>query len=427
MLLKKMSLAAAIGLGLAAAGGQAADDEAALDLQIEDKSSAPAKSATPAQSGRLSVELALGVLQHRGRGETVDTHRSAVDFRQTWALAPGWRLGLSNRLDQQRTIDDDDQATVNSLREAYVSWQQQADAPWAVDVGRLQLRNGPAFGFNPTDFFRRGSLRTLTTADPIALRENRLGTVLVRAQKLWADASLSVAVAPKLASTPSDGSFSLDLGSTNAQHRVLATWSQRLNERVSGQLLWLGERGASPQFGASATALFGDAVVGFAEWAGGRRPALLDELAGANSPERWRNQLATGATVTLPAQWAVTLELDYNGAGPRQADWMAVAATSPAVLGQYIGAAAFAQDSASRSAWMLYATKKALFVSNLDFTGLVRQNRDDNSWFAWIELRHHWRNADLALQWQRAHGGQISEYGLIPNKQSLQLVGTWFF
>lgn len=427
--LLKVFLAAAAGM-LAAGSALAADDEAALDLQIEEK---PAPSladggakAPPAAPGRLSLELMVGAQQHRGRDQTVDVHRVSLDFRRVWTLAPGWRFGLSDRLDQQRPIDDGDRSTTNSLREAYVSWQQSGDSPWAVDVGRLQWRNGPAFGFNPTDFLRRGSLRTLTTADPIALRENRLGTLMLRVQKLWADGTVSLALAPKLADDPSDGSFSLDLGRTNASDRMLATWSPRLGERVSGQLLWLAERGEAPRFGASGTALLGDAVVAFAEWAGSRHGDGFAALAGRSTAPRWRNQLATGATVSLPGQLAVTLELDYNGAAPSRDAWRAAAA-DVLLQASHLGAAAFAQDSASRRAWMLYATKRALFINSLDATALLRRNQDDGSWFAWVELRHHWRQADLALQWQRSQGTASSEYGLIPARQQLQLVGTWFF
>lgn len=422
-------LAALVGSGSLPAA--AADDETALDLQIEDKPSSGAvaaaqPAAAAAAAGRLSLELMVGAQQHRGRGQTVDVHRLSLDFRRVWTLAPGWRVGLSNRLDQQRTIDDGDRSTTNSLREAYVSWQQTGDSPWAVDAGRLQWRNGPAFGFNPTDFLRQGALRTLTTADPIALRENRLGTVMLRVQKLWADGAVSVALAPKIDDEPSSGSFSPDFGSTNAENRLLATWSPRLGEQVSGQLLWLAERGQSPRLGASGTALVGDAVVAFAEWAGGRQEDGFAALAGRSTAPHWRNQLAVGATVSLPGQLAVTLELDYNGAAPSRDIWRA-AASDPVLQARHLGAAAFAQDSASRHAWMLYATKKALFINALDATALLRRNQDDGSWFAWVELRHHWRQADLALQWQRSQGRAASEYGLIPARQQLQLVGTWFF
>jgi hypothetical protein len=431
MLLRTLPLVLSVAAGLASLSARAADDEAALDLQIEEKPAVARPGAGPgagrAPDGRLSVELALGAQDHRFRGETLSTHRLSVDFRRSWSLAPGWRFSLSDRLDQQRAIDDGDRSTVNSLREAYVAWQQSGDDPWAVDIGRLQWRNGPAFGFNPTDFLRQGSLRTFTTADPIALRENRLGTVMLRVQKLWAGGAVSLALAPKLEDAPSSGSFNLDLGSTNASNRLLATWSPALGQRWSGQFLWLAEQGEAPRFGASGTALFSDAVVGFAEWAGGRQPDRFAALAGTAAPARWRNQLATGATLSLPGQVALTLEFDVNGAAPRHADWRAAALANPAVLAGWLGAAAAAQDSASRRAWMLYATKKGLAGSNTDLTALLRRNQDDGSWFSWIELRHHWRSADLALQWQRAHGSAVTEYGLIPARQQLQLVGTWFF
>jgi hypothetical protein len=429
MSLRCLPFCVAIAAVLGSLSARAADDESALDLQIEDKPAATTTSAAkPATDGggRLSLELMVGAQDHRGRGQTVDVHRVSVDFRRVWTLAPGWRFGLSDRLDQQRPLEDGERSTINSLREAYLSWQQEGDAPWAVDFGRLQWRNGPAFGFNPTDFLRRGALRTLTTADPIALRENRLGTVMLRVQKLWADGAVSLALVPKLEDAPSNASFSADLGSTNSEQRMLATWSPRLGERFSGQLLWLAERGQAPRFGASATALFGDAVVGFAEWAGGRQDDVFAALAGRSVASRWRNQFATGATVSLPGQWAITLELDYNGAAPQRDAWHAAAA-DPALQLRYLGAAAFAQDSASRQAWMLYATKKAVFINSLDLTALLRRNQDDSSWFAWMELRHHWRQADLALQWQRAQGSTSSEYGLIPARQQVQVVGTWYF
>ena len=57
---------------------------------------------------------------------------------------------------------------MNSLREAYLSWQPASGAS-ILEAGRINLRYGPGYGYYPTDFFRDGSLRTSTTADPLAL------------------------------------------------------------------------------------------------------------------------------------------------------------------------------------------------------------------------------------------------------------------
>ena len=56
--------------------------------------------------------------------------------------------------------------------------RQRADLPRLCKVltfgPPFNLRFGPGYGYNPTDFFRDGSLRVLTTADPFALHEIRL-------------------------------------------------------------------------------------------------------------------------------------------------------------------------------------------------------------------------------------------------------------
>ena len=100
--------------------------------------------------------------------------RVSVDFSHSARLAPGWRAVISDRLDHVHPTDAGADATVNSLREAYLSWQPDGGNT-VVELGRINLRYGPGYGYNPTDFFRDGSLRVLTTANPFALRENRTG------------------------------------------------------------------------------------------------------------------------------------------------------------------------------------------------------------------------------------------------------------
>jgi hypothetical protein len=428
--MRALAFAALAAISLCGPAWSADEPPDALDLQIDEKPSQGAESA-PAEkgaTGKLSIEFAAGVVRDRYRQDTVGSHRMSLDFRKSWAIAPGWRFNLSDRLDLQRRLNPGDREAINSLREAHVSWLQPGSDPWGIDVGRLQWRFGPAFGFNPTDVFRGGSLRAFTTADPVGLRENRLGALMVRAQKLWSDGAASIAFAPRVnGGEASDAGLSLDLGSTNPADRVVANWNQRINERLSTQVIWKAERGASPLWGASSTLLVGDAVVAFAEWAGQRSTDQPGSALGVQGERRWRNQVATGATMTLPGQWAVTLEYDFNGRVSDRAATTALVAGDPARMATYAQAAAQAQDSASRHAWMVYATKKALFTSSLDLTALARSNRDDGSWFTWVELRQHWRTADLALQWQRAQGPLLSEYGVLPARTTVQLLGVWYF
>lgn len=421
-------LAACIALALGCGCAAAAEDDDALSLQAP---AAPeAGSAQPAAAGRnmrLYVEGTAGRLMRRGGLADADTRRLSIDYSQTFKPAPGWRAVLSDRFDDVHPAGPGERSSANSLREAYAGWQDESGST-LVEFGRVNLRLGPAYGFNPTDYFRDGALRAVTTADPLALRENRLGTVMLRAQRLWAGGGLMVALAPKLADAPSDAPLSLDLGATNRHNRGLVAWSGKAGERVNWQLLAYGEQGRGPQLGANLTALLSDAAVAHAEWSRGSEPDRLPQALGTATPSHTRQRLAAGLTYTTSTRLAITAEYAYNGAAPDRAAWNGVGSVGGAdALGAYLLDVQQRQDSASRSAWLVYATQKSLGLKNLDLTGFVRVNAEDHSRFAWLELRYHWDRFDAAVQWYGAQGKALSEYGVIPNRQSLQLLGAWYF
>ena len=400
-----------------------ADDSDALALE-----SAPVTEAKAgAQPTRVFIEATVGRIGQRYGLATLDAHRLSLDIVHQMALPGGWRAVLSDRLDNGQPTGAGVPATLNSLREAYASWQNEGGNT-LVEFGRINLRNGPAYGYNPTDYFKDGALRAVTTADPLALRENRLGTVMLRAQQLWAGGAVSLALAPKLADRPDSGSFNADIGSTNARNRALASWSTRLSDGVSTQLLVLGDEGRGAQLGASASALLSDAAVAHVEASRGRSTSLLDDILGIPRAAQTRNRLAAGLTYTLPNRLALTAEFAYNGAAPDSTAWRAAAAAGgPALLGRYLQAVQVRQENASRQAWLVYANQKDVLWKSLDVTGLLRINADDHSRLAWVELRYHWGQADLALQWQRTLGQPLTEYGVLPYRQALQILGAWYF
>ena len=401
-----------------------ANDDDALSLQAAPAAEGPAAATAPPT--RLYLEAAVGQVWQRYGQPRLTAHRLSIDLSHSQKLAPGWRWAFSDRLDSARPVGEGETSTLNSLREAYVSWQP-ADGSSVVDLGRVNLRNGPGYGYNPTDYLRDGALRTVTTSDPIALRDNRLGTVMLRGQRLWTDGGVSLSLAPKLADGPNKGSFSLDLGATNARNKLLATWSHRPSDRINGQLLAFGEQGRGTQLGASATALLSEAAVAHVEASRGRSDDLLAQALGQPQTPQIRNKLVTGLTFTTSTRLALTAEYAYNGAAPDRATWQAAGAAGPQALGGYLQAAQLRQDSATRQAWLFYASQKSLGLKNLDLTALLRINADDHSRLAWVELRHHWDRADLALQWQGTQGAALSEYGVQPYRQTLQLLGTWYF
>lgn len=399
-----------------------ADAEAdALNLE-----SAPtASAAATAKDTKIFIEGALGNSSQRYQSQSRDLGRASFDFSHSARLGPGLRAVFSDRIDNIHPADVGD-STVNSLREAYLSWQPEGGNT-VVEFGRINLRYGPAYGYNPTDFFRDGSLRTLTSANPFALRENRLGTVMLRGQRLWTDGSLSVAYSPKLASRPSTDGWSLDLGSTNNRDRVLIALGTQFSQRVNGQLLAYKEDGLPTTLGASLTALLSDAATAQMEWSRGREPDLLSRALATPGMTSTRSRFSGGFTYTTLGKMSVTAEYEYNGFALSQSNWAALGATSPATQVAYLVEAQRLQEQVPRQAMLIYVTQKSLGLKDLDLTAFLRINANDHSKLAWVELRHHWPSFDLALQLQQNIGRITSEYGIQPDRRVVQILGTYYF
>ena len=399
-------------------------DAEADALSLESAPVAPTPAAT--KDTRIFVEGAIGNSSQRYQLASRDLRRASFDFSHSAQLGPGLRAVFSDRVDYIHPTDPGVDATVNSLREAYLSWAPDAGNS-VLEFGRINLRYGPAYGYNPTDFFRDGSLRTLTTANPFALRENRLGSVMLRGQRLWTGGSLSVAYSPKLTSQPSADGWNLDLGATNNRNRVLIALGTQFSQRVSSQILAYKEVGMSPTLGASLTALLSDAATAQMEWSRGSEPDLLSRALAAPGPASTRNRFAGGLTYTTLGKLSITAEYEYNGFALSRSNWANLGATSPATQVAYLIEAQRLQEQVPREAYLIYVTQKSLWLKDLDLTAFLRINANDHSRLAWVELRHHWPNFDLAFQLQQNIGRITSEYGIMPDRRIVQILGTYYF
>lgn len=399
-----------------------ASETDALDLK-----SAPEEAAAGTSNPtRLFVEGALGRISQRDSASVRTLSRGSIDLVHTARLGSSWRAVLSDRIDVVNPVDAGASRTTNSLREAYASWAGEGGLS-VIEFGRINLRNGPAYGYNPTDFFRDGALRVTTSANPFALRENRLGTVMLRGQVLWQGGSASLALAPKLASRSSDASFSLDLGATNNRSRALLTLSQQWSDRVSGQLLLYKDDGLKVQPAANVTWLVSDAVVAHAEWSYAKGPSLADAAWQTGRSSLSGSRMAVGLTYTTASKLSLTVEGQSNELALRGVDWNRALASNPSLLGLYLTEADRRQDLASRQAVLVYATQRDLGMKNLELTALFRGNLDDHSRMVWLELRYHWSDVAVALQWHANSGRAGSEYALLPERRVVQVVGTYHF
>jgi len=410
-----------IALAAATAIARAQPDDAAA-LQLADQ--APTATQEAPQKHRLYVEgAALRGWFLAGAPEN-NAVRGSVDLRIDATLAPGWRGVLSDRLDLVRNDTEPKQRNVNALREAYVSWEARPDL--VLDMGRVNLRQGAAWGYNPTDFFRGGSLRSIVSPDPARLRENRLGTVVVQAQSLWSGGSFAAALSPRLESEPSDSTWSLDLGSTNARNRWLLVGSHRLGA-LQPQLLLHGGADTPEQLGFNLSGLLNDATVAYVELATGKDRSSIARALDRAEDTQWQQRAALGFTYTTAFNLSLTAEADYNSAAPDRAQWEALHAGSPADALRLLQWSQDEQELPVRRGAFFYATWRDALVRRLDLSGFVRYDAETHSRVQWLETRYHWDRADLALQWQLYSGDPGSVFGTVPQKRTVEVSVRVYF
>ncbi len=107
--------------------------------------------------------------------------------------------------------------------------------------------------------------------------------------------------------------------------------------------------------------------------------------------------------------------------------WRDLLGPVPLAQFAYFGESLRLLDLAPRQAYMFYVSQKSLGLKNLDLTAFLRVNAEDRSRLAWVELRHHWSNFDLAFQLQHNMGRANSEFGVLPDRRVIQVLGTYYF
>lgn len=447
----------------------AAGEDADLD-RIPDSIKAPAQTAQPIgdPNRKLFIEDAATVYSWHTNlvvppppaSQPAWQERLSFDARQDWAPAERLHLIFSGRFNafgQDTIVFPSDQTVRLDAREAYGSWEALPQN--YLDAGRINLKSGVAFGFNPTDFFKTRAVVDRTSQDPSVLRENRLGTLMVREQSLWAGGSITLAVAPqafdKHAIYNPDKLPSLDpmFDRTNARQRWLAKTSLDLTPGFSPELL-IYQENTRTTYGLNLSYGVGSKVVVYAEWAGGDRASLIEEayrfgqetgtfpifaprVMPGGRDTRFMQDLAAGASYSTESKVTVYLEYDYHEAGLSRDDWTnwftigEANRSNPFVAGQlwYIRSYALdQQEPVARETGFLRASWSDAFVANLELTGLVAMNLYDQSSVLQATADYHasdrWSVGALAFA---TAGTARTERGSLSQESSVLLKATRYF
>jgi hypothetical protein len=317
-----------------------------------------------------------------------------------------------------------------TLKEAYLSWR--ASTVDTLDLGRVNAREGVAVGYNPTDIFKEGAVRTVISVDPRSLRDNRLGTVMLRAQHTWDSGALTGVVAPRLPAV-SSGAWGPAWGLSNAEQRATLSLTQRLFDGFSPQLMVLQQAGEPLRGGLNLSALVSSNTVAYSEWSFGHGLRQIDQvtvpgLEGgmATHPMPFQSRSATGVTVTAQNKLSVTLEWEHDSAALDGPSWRQLLGQNPLVQAAYREAVFSARDLPTRRAAMASVQWQDVWFTHLDAQALVDRDLIDRSRLLWLEVRYHQAHTELALQAQRALGGPLSDFGLAIQTAAAMLLVRWY-
>jgi hypothetical protein len=397
------------------AGAACAQD----DLDLIPAAPAEPRSSDYVAGQRLYLENAFTLSSHRavpGVAPPYDwQERLLFDMRKEWKLDDRLDLVYSGRFNLRAENDlsvPTHENVVNDLREAYLAWRPVDDV--YLDAGRINLKSGVALGFNPTDFFKTRSVVEPLSSDPTVLREDRLGTLMLRGQYIAGFGSLTVAAAPAVThATPIYGngdlhSFDPSFDRTNAANRFLAKSSFTLSDDFSPEVLVYRENGRT-SYGLNLADTFGQRWVGYLEWSGTRDG----------------NQLSMGASYTTESKITFNLEYHYDQDGLTGADWKWPLSRE---LWFRRALAQDRQEPISRHSLFLRADWVDALVPRLELTGFINTDLGDGSSLAEANAAYY-----LSDRWTVGGqvgadlGGRRTDFGSLPQSLNLMAQVTRYF
>jgi hypothetical protein len=342
------------------------------------------------------------------------------------------------------------------LRELFVSYRP-VDGVF-LDVGRINLKNGVAIGFNPTDFYRTRTVVEALSIDPSVLREDRLGTLMARVQFVFHGGAVTAVLAPKLTS-PSQLYQSSTLPSvdpmldrTNAGDRFLLKADVDLGADISPEVLFYDDDGRV-QWGLNLARSFGQKAVAYVEWAGGRGsplagealsygvltgsfPAAASSALSASSTTRFQSDLSAGFSYATESKVTFWAEYHLHQAGFSRQDWQSwfddgTSRRGPAFAPLLWYVRGYAQDQGvplTKHALFLRADWTDAFIFNLEITAFANVDLYDGSTLG--QLTAAWSATDLwtiTLLASANVGPSRSEFGSSPTALSAMLAIKRYF
>lgn len=365
---------------------------------------------------QLSSELALAsnalpgaARQHWQSRLALDSRFSQTSADQSWYLRWNSRI---DRFDSSSANSSPDSSTVLSWKELYAGYHWNDS--WLTEFGRINQKNGVARGFNPTDFFAAAAVRAQISQQPAVLREQRLGSLMLRQQWLGDAKSLTFLFSPRLSSTADDAALAPDWARTNSTDRWQLSAEQQLWQGWTLGLLAYQAQGEARQYGVNLSGALNERWLYHLETASGSQPRWP-------AGTKQSNRLATGVSYSLTLPLTLTVEWQYDAAGLSQQTWQQLL-QQPADWQHYLQQR---QGQLPTRQTLLLQAQSQQWSAGFDWSALWLHDLQDNSDMLLTELTWIKPEYDIVLQWQWAPGPGLSHFGAVGSQ--LQLLWRSYF
>jgi hypothetical protein len=317
---------------------------------------------------------------------------------------------------------EDNSHAVMSWKELYVGYRWNDS--WLTEFGRINQKNGVARGFNPTDFFAGNAIRAVISQQPAVLREQRLGSLMLRQQWLGATQSVSWLWSPALGSKTDNATFAPDWARSNAAERWQLSAEQQLAAGWSLGLLAYQTQGIAQDddvnrhYGLNLSGALNERWLYHLEVASGEQPLWRGSNPATTSTDMTSSRrIATGFNYSLAIPLNVTLEWHYDEAAVSAEQWRQLMA-SPASWQHYMQQRQ--GQPATRQALLLQLQSQQ-WQPGFDWSSLWLHDLQDHSDMLLTELTWNKPEYDIVLQWQWAPGPTRSRFGVVSSQLQLLL------
>lgn len=359
--------------------------------------------------------------------------------------------------------------TNNDINELYLTWN--INNLNTFEIGRINIKNGVALGFNPVDFLKKYAGNEEVSDDPVVLRENRLGVLMARYQNINKYGSFSLLGIPKINSSQdkwytTGGTFSLNLDKTNRTEKYIAKIEFNTFDNIQPELFYILDDSQSG-YGASISSGVGNRMIIYAEWSGKKMHNILmetilkyciDNNISTDEPknllpdyivaQKFRNQVAAGFSWTEKKYKRTTyVEYHYNENGLKNmvsienimnSDYYNTAKIYFDDIDIYIPYYYLywaTRDNANNIVEPYFRHQLFLrnhwyeaFTNKLNIISMFQYNINDKSFYSKFQFDYNY-NSSLTLTTSGVFylGGKETEYGSLPELYNLRSGLNYFF